>query len=195
MRIDAHQHFWNYDAQQYPWIPGGSPLERNFLPADLSIELEKCDLDGCIAVQARQSLEETRWLLELASQTNIVKGVVGWVDLRSPDVTRQLEEFSQHENLVGVRHVVQDEADDNFMLGHQFQDGIRALDQFDLTYDVLIYPRQLPAAIRWQRIFPTSHLCSTISPSRSSRTPCWSLGLRKFATWPNIRMSCANSQA
>lgn len=154
MRIDAHQHFWNYDAEQYPWIPGGSPLQRNFLPADLAMELEKCDFQGCIAVQARQTLEETRWLLELADQASIIKGVVGWVDLRSPHVTQQLEKFAQHEKLVGVRHVVQDEADDNFMLGHQFQDGIRALDQFDLTYDILIYPKQLPAAIRLAENFP-----------------------------------------
>ena len=154
MRIDAHQHFWNYDPEQYAWIPEGSPLVKNFLPADLAIELEKCNLQGCVAVQARQSLDETRWLLELADQAPIIKGVVGWVDLRSPDVERQLEEFSQHEKLVGVRHVVQDEVDDNFMLGHQFQDGIRALAQFDLTYDILIYPRQLPAAIRLAENFP-----------------------------------------
>ncbi len=97
-----------------PGLPAVSPLVRNFLPADLAVELEKCDLDGCIAVQARQSLEETRWLLELADQTSMIKGVVGWVDLRSPQVERQLEEFSHHEKLVGVRHVVQDEVDDNF---------------------------------------------------------------------------------
>ncbi len=84
MRIDAHQHFWNYDPAQYPWIPEGSPLVRSFLPSDLALELEKCGLEGCVAVQARQSLEETRWLLELADQTSIIKGVVGWVDLRSP---------------------------------------------------------------------------------------------------------------
>lgn len=154
MRLDAHQHFWRYDARDYPWIPAGSPLVSDFLPADLSTQLQRCGLDGCIAVQARQSLEETRWLLELADQTPIIRGVVGWVDLRSPQVHQQLEDFSQHARLVGVRHVVQDEADDNFMLGHQFQDGIRALSEFDLTYDILIYPRQLPAAIRLAENFP-----------------------------------------
>ncbi len=107
MRIDAHQHFWRYSAHEYPWIPGGSALQRDYLPVDLSMELEKCDLDGCIAVQARQSLEETRWLLELAESTSLIRGVVGWVDLRSPQVGQQLEEFIQHEKLVGVRHVVQ----------------------------------------------------------------------------------------
>ncbi|MCC6510176.1 MAG: amidohydrolase family protein [Pirellulaceae bacterium] len=154
MRLDAHQHFWRYDPAEYAWIEPGSPLAADYLPTDLSAELKRCDLDGCIAVQARQTLEETRWLLELAEQDAFIRGVVGWVDLRSPQLERQLEEFTQNVKLVGVRHVVQDEIDDNFMLGHQFQDGIRALSQFDLTYDILVYPRQLPAAIRLAENFP-----------------------------------------
>lgn len=189
MRIDAHQHFWNYDAQQYPWIPSGSPLVRNFLPVDLAIELEKCDLQGCIAVQARQSLEETRWLLELADQAAIIKGVVGWVDLRSPHVAEQLEEFSQHEKLVGVRHVVQDEADDNFMLGHQFQEGIRALDPFDLTYDILIYPKQLPAAIRLAENFPDQpfvldHIAKPLI--KDAVLEPWASEIRDLAKHPHV---------
>lgn len=189
MRIDAHQHFWNYDAQQYPWIPSGSPLVRSFLPVDLAIELEKCDLQGCIAVQARQSLEETRWLLELADQAAIIKGVVGWVDLRSPHVAEQLEEFSQHEKLVGVRHVVQDEADDNFMLGHQFQEGIRALDPFDLTYDILIYPKQLPAAIRLAENFPDQpfvldHIAKPLI--KDAVLEPWASEIRDLAKHPHV---------
>ena len=189
MRIDAHQHFWNYDADQYPWIASGSPLVKSFLPADLAVELEKCDLHGCIAVQARQSLEETRWLLELADQTSMIKGVVGWVDLRSPHVQQQLEEFSQHEKLVGVRHVVQDEVDDNFMLGHQFQDGIRALEQFDLTYDILIYPRQLPAAIRLAENFPDQpfvldHIAKPLI--KDAVLEPWASEIRDLAKHPHV---------
>ncbi len=146
-------------------------------------------MDGCIAVQARQSLEETRWLLELASKTNLIKGVVGWVDLRSPQVADQLKEFSQHENLVGVRHVVQDEVDDNFMLGHAFQDGIRALDQFDLTYDILIYPRQLPAAIRLAENFPDQpfvldHIAKPLI--KDAVLEPWASEIRDLAKHPHV---------
>src|SRR5688572_9635768 len=109
MKIDSHQHFWRYDAAQYPWIPQGSPLHRDWLPADLGPLLTATGLDGCIAVQARQSLEESRWLLELAEHHAIVKGVVGWVDLRSADVERDLEALAAHPKFYGVRHVVQDE--------------------------------------------------------------------------------------
>ncbi len=189
MRIDAHQHFWQYDPTEYPWIPAGSPLVDNFAPANLMTELKKCDLDGCIAVQARQSLEETRWLLQLAEQAAIIRGVVGWVDLRSPELVKQLEEFSQHSKLVGVRHVVQDEPDDNFMLGHAFQDGIRALAEFDLTYDILIYPRQLPAAVRLAENFPDQpfvldHLAKP--HIREAVLEPWASQIRDLASHPHV---------
>lgn len=154
MKLDSHQHFWAYDAAQYPWIPPGSPLHRDWLPADLAPLLAQAGLDGCIAVQARQSLEESRWLLSLAEQASIIKGVVGWVDLQSEKITEQLSEFALHTKLCGVRHVVQDEPDDDFMLRPNFLRGIGQLQQFDLTYDILIYPKQLPAAIQLARKFP-----------------------------------------
>lgn len=189
MRLDAHQHFWRYDPGQYPWIEPESPLVQNFLPENLAQELHKCDLDGCIAVQARQSLEETKWLLELADSSPIIRGVVGWVDLRSDEVARQLEEFSRHEKLVGVRHVVQDEPDDNFMLGHKFQDGIRALAGFDLTYDILITPRQLPAAIRLAENFPDQpfvidHLAKPLI--KDAVLEPWASEIRDLAKHPHV---------
>ena len=95
MRIDAHQHFWNYDPKQYPWIPNGTPLQRDWQPADLEGEQAKVGLTGSIAVQARQTLEESRWLLRLAEQHPIIKGVVGWVDLRASNVEEQLAEFAE----------------------------------------------------------------------------------------------------
>src|SRR5688572_11547016 len=130
MKIDSHQHFWSYDETQYPWIPKGSPLQRDWLPPDLAPLLKAAGLDGCIAVQARQSLEESRWLLELAEHHSIVKGVVGWVDLRAADVERDLERLAGHPKFSGVRHVVQDEPDANFMLGAEFQRGVAALKTF-----------------------------------------------------------------
>src|SRR5262245_38653093 len=154
MKIDAHQHFWQYDAKQYPWIPKSSPLEKNWLPADLEREQSKLGFDGSIAVQARQTLAETRWLLELADRHPIIQGVVGWVDLRSERVAEQLAEFASHPKFVGVRHVVQDEPDDEFMLRPPFLRGIEALKDFDLAYDILIYPKQLPATIKLVQKFP-----------------------------------------
>jgi len=154
MNIDSHQHFWRYDEAQYPWIPKGSPLHRDWLPDDLAPLLAQAGLEGSVAVQARQSLAESRWLLELADQHPRIKGVVGWVDLRSPEVGRQLAEFAPHPKFVGVRHVVQDEPDDQFMLRPDFLRGIAQLKEFDLTYDILIFPKQLPAAIELVKRFP-----------------------------------------
>src|SRR5687767_10670177 len=105
MRIDAHQHFWRFSPSEYPWMQPDWPIRRDFLPRDLEPELRACRMEGSIAVQARQSLEETRWLLDLANSSPIVFGVVGWVDLRSPELEAQLASFSNHPKFVGVRHV------------------------------------------------------------------------------------------
>jgi L-fuconolactonase len=151
-RIDSHQHFWHYDPQQYPWIKPEWPIRQSFLPHDLKPLLE-ASFDACVAVQARQSLEETRWLCELAAQYSFIAGVVGWVDLRSDNLSRDLHELS-HPKLVGVRHVVQDEPDDDFMLRPDFLRGIAQLEEISLAYDILIFPRQLPAAIKLVQKFP-----------------------------------------
>src|ERR1051326_1162002 len=154
MRLDAHQHFWMFDPPQYSWIQAEWPICRDFLPDDLAPALGQCGIEGCIAVQARQTLEETRWLVDLAKQHSFIKGVVGWVDLRSDAIEEQLSTLSIDPKLVGVRHVVQDEPDDRFMLNAKFMRGISMLAQFHLTYDILITPRQLPAAIELVKSFP-----------------------------------------
>ena len=189
MRVDAHQHFWRYDPQQYPWIGADTSLARDHLPESLADELRRCQLDGCVAVQARQSFEETQWLLELSDQAPIIHGVVGWVDLRSERVAEQLEQASQHPKLVGVRHVVQDEPEDNFMLGHEFQRGIAALAEFDLTYDILIYPRQLPAALRLAANFPdqpfvVDHLAKPLI--KDAVLEPWASEIRDLAKHPHV---------
>src|SRR5260221_8128064 len=135
MTIDSHQHFWIYDSAQYPWIQSSWPIRRNFLPEDLRPLLQDCELTHSIAVQARQSPEESRWLLQLADRHPLVVGVVGWVDLCSEQVGEQLAEFAPHRAFLGVRHVVQDEPDDQLMLRPAFRRGIKMLKQFDLTYD------------------------------------------------------------
>ncbi|MEY2599513.1 MAG: hypothetical protein RLZZ142_1772, partial [Verrucomicrobiota bacterium] len=154
LRIDAHQHFWKYDAAQYPWIPPGSALHRDWLPSDLAAVQEPLGVHGSVAVQARQSEEESRWLLELAEGNPRIAGVVGWVDLRDPGVEESLARWASNPKFVGVRHVVQDEPDDAFMLGAEFQRGVGLLERFGLRYDLLIYPRQLPAAVELVARFP-----------------------------------------
>ena len=155
MRIDAHQHFWNYSAAEYPWIGAGRErLARDYGPAELAPHLAAAGPAGSIAVQARQSLAETRWLLELADAHPLVKGVVGWVDLRSERVAEQLAEFAGRPAFVGVRHVVQDEPDPRFLLGEAFVRGLRCLAPLGLTYDLLLYPHQLPAAVELAALLP-----------------------------------------
>lgn len=155
MRIDAHQHFWRYDPAAYPWITGAmAPLKRDFLPGDLKPLLDEAGFDGCIAVQARHSVEETRWLLELAHRHPFIRGVVGWVDLCSADAPRQLEEFAANPKLVGLRHIAQDEPNDEFLLRPDFCRGVALLSDFGLAYDILIYPRHLHVAASLARRFP-----------------------------------------
>lgn len=148
MKIDSHQHFWNYSAEEYPWIAAGMErLARDFLPADLEAVARPEGIAGSVAVQARQSLTESRWLVELAEQHLFIRGVVGWVDLRSDRVGDELAPLAAEEKFVGVRHVVQDEPDPRFLLGAAFVSGLEQLHQFGLTYDLLLYPSQLASAV------------------------------------------------
>ncbi|MSR26614.1 MAG: amidohydrolase [Planctomycetaceae bacterium] len=155
MRIDAHHHVWSYSAAEYPWIGTGMErLARDHLPKDLAPLAAASGIDGTVAVQARQSLEESRWLLKLADANPLIRGVVGWVDLRSTHVEDQLRELAERPKFVGVRHVVQDEPDPRFLLGESFLHGIGKLATFGLTYDLLLYPQQLPAAAELVGRFP-----------------------------------------
>ena len=155
MRIDSHQHFWHYSPVNHAWMSDDmGALKHDYLPADLQPLLSQSGFDGCVAVQASQTLEETRWLLELARQNDFIKGVVGWVDLRSDNLLAQLKEFATHPKFVGVRHVVQDEPDDQFLLGKEFRRGITHLREFNLVYDLLLFPKHLPVAARLVQEFP-----------------------------------------
>jgi L-fuconolactonase len=142
-----------------------------------------------VAVQARQTLEETRWLLDLAEQSPKILGVVGWVDLCSANVRSQLEEFAKHPRLVGVRHIVQSEPDDRFLLRKDFLRGISMLEEFDLTYDILIYTKHLPMAAEFVERFPKhrfvlDHLAKP--PIKMGEIEAWALGVRHLAAFPNV---------
>ncbi len=189
MRIDGHQHFWNYNPEEYPWIKSEWPIRRSYLPESLAVELNSCQMEGCVAVQARQSLAESQWLLDLADRFPFIKGVVGWVDLRAPDAAAPLARFAAHRKFVGVRHVLQDEPGDNFMLEPNFQRGISQLRKFDLTYDLLIFPRQLPAAIKLVSAFPEQpfvldHIAKP--PIKDGALEPWRGHIQKLAAMPNV---------
>jgi L-fuconolactonase len=190
MRIDAHQHFWRYSPQQHVWMTEAMDvLRRDHLPMDLVPLLNAIGFEGTIAVQARQMLEETDWLLELAEENDFIKGVVGWVDLRRPQIREQLEGYAGHSKLVGVRHVVHDEPDDNFMLLPEFRRGIAELGRFDLTYDLLLFPRHLPVAVKLVEEFPEQRfvLDHMAKPEiRDRRISPWREDLRLLARFGNV---------
>ncbi|MES2201959.1 MAG: amidohydrolase family protein, partial [candidate division FCPU426 bacterium] len=128
--IDAHQHFWRYSEKEYAWIDSRmAVLRRDFLPLDLRAVQEPLGFEGSVAVQARQSLEETRWLLELAREYPFILGVVGWVDLCSASVASQIAEFSADPKFKGLRHALQSEADDAFMLRPEFLRGLETVEK------------------------------------------------------------------
>jgi L-fuconolactonase len=189
-RIDSHQHFWRYEPREFAWIDERmAVIRRDFLPQDLGPVLRSAGIDGCIAVQAPQSLAETRFLLECAKQAPFVRGVVGWVDLRSPAVGDQLREFAGNPQFVGVRHIAQGEPDPRFLVQPDFLRGIAALQPFDLVYDVLVYPHQLPAAIELCARFPSQrfildHLAKPYI-RRGERQP-WADDLTRLAALPNV---------
>jgi L-fuconolactonase len=190
MLIDSHQHFWRYSPTEYPWINDRMwALRREFLPDDLKPLLGEIGFGGSIAVQARQSLVETGWLLSLAAKHKFIKGVVGWVDLRAEDVCIQLARIPSCKALVGVRHVVHDEKNDNFMLSKEFRRGIGQLSELGLTYDLLLFPRHLPVAATLVREFPAqSFVLDHIAKPAIEKGVLepWSTDLKELAEFPNV---------
>jgi L-fuconolactonase len=189
-RIDSHQHFWRYRPETHGWIDERMQvLKRDFLPADLEPLLRAEAFSGCVAVQASQSLDETRFLLELAESHAFVQAVVGWVDLRAADLSRQLESFAGRKRLRGVRHIAQDEADDAWLARQDVIRGVETLGRFGLVYEILVYPRQLESAIALARALPDQafvldHLAKP-EIARGRLDP-WRADLRRLAELPNV---------
>ena len=190
MRIDAHQHFWKYSAARDTWITNEmSTLKRDFLPEEFERECEANGIDASVAVQADQSEDETQFLLGLAKNNKRIAGVVGWLDLRSPRLPERLEFFSHFEKLRGVRHIAQAEPDDRFLVRKDFMNGIAQLRAFGFTYDILIYPRQLPAALELAGKFPEQpfvidHLAKPEIKTREIKL--WSEYMRRIAENHNV---------
>lgn len=189
VRIDAHVHFWRYDAREYGWIDHSmAALRRDFLPEDAAREMRAAGIDACVVVQTRQTLGETRWLLALAEQHRFIAGVVGWVDLRAADLDARLETLTAHPKLVGIRHIVQAEPDD-FLLGDGFRRGVTRLARHGLTYDILVYARQLPAAIDFAAALPDQRLVLDHLGKPDIRAGAfdgWRRDLDRLAALPNV---------
>lgn len=190
MKIDAHQHFWKYNIKEYGWIgPHMGVLKKDYLPADLRPLQKAVGIDATVAVQARQTIEETRWLLELADQYPFINGLVGWVDLRSPQLRDQLERLCVYPKFRGVRHVVHDEVDDQFMLRQDVVRGIGTLAQFGLTYDLLLFPKHLPVACELvsrfrEQPFVLDHIAKPLI--KDGVLEPWVTDIKKLAALPNV---------
>lgn len=190
MRIDAHQHFWRYHAGRDAWITQEmSVLKRDFLPEHLRPELSRAGVDATVAVQVAQNESETHFLLELADAHPEIAGVVGWVDLTAPDIRSRLEYFSQFDKLRGFRHIAQSEPDDCFLIRDDFCRGISMLEDFHFTYDILIYPRQLPAAIGLVSRFPkqrfvVDHIAKPFIKTREIEP--WAAHMRRLGEYENV---------
>lgn len=190
IKIDAHHHLWHFTEEDYGWINEEMKvLKRDFLPADLHQEMSKAGFKGAVAVQARQSEKETEFLLSEASVNPFMLGVVGWVNLSSVNVKERLAYFSRFSDFKGVRHVLQDEEDDQFMLRKEFINGIACLEEFNLTYDILIFPKHLPYAAQLVEKFPNQKfvLDHIAKPDiKGGLFEPWATDLKKLASYPNV---------
>ena len=190
MKIDSHHHFWKYSAGEYPWIGDAmAGLRRDFLPEHLQAEIAAVGIDGVVSVQARQTVGETEWLLSLADGNDFIKGVVGWVPLADAGVREVIAKFAANPKLRAVRHVVQEEPDDRFILREDFNRGVSLLREFGLVYDILIFERQLAASIEFvdrhpQQIFVLDHLAKP--RIGDSAIESWRANIRELARRENV---------
>ena len=190
-KIDSHHHLWAINDTDYVWMgPEHGILRRDFLCADLEAVLDESGIDGSVAVQARQMVEETDWLLGLAETSPRIRGVVGWVPLCDDDCADVLDRFSSRKHLVGVRHVVHDEPDDDFILREDFNRGVRLLSDRKLAYDILIFWKHLGQTIRFVdqhpgQVFVLDHIAKP-RIARDAFDTEWAAGIRELARRGNV---------
>jgi len=168
MVIDSHQHFWIYDPVEYDWIDNDMKrIRADFLPSALKEVITLTGVDGVITIQARQSIEETDWILQHASGNDFIKGVIGWLPLIDKHVEDYLEKYKDNQWLKGLRHVLQAEPDHEYMLRDDFNMGISLLNKYDLVYEILILERHLPVTLKFvdahpDQVFVIDHIAKPI---------------------------------
>lgn len=189
MIIDSHVHFWKYNKKRDAWITNDMKiLQEDYLPEHFTLTSKRNEIDAVIAVQADQSELETHFLVELAKTHPLIKGVVGWIDLCGPDLLKRLEYFSQFPIIKGWRHIVQAESDD-FLLREDFQKGVSALKQYDYTYDILIYPQQLPATLSFvEKMYDQKLIIDHCAKPdiKNKKAENWTLLIKKIAKHSNV---------
>ena len=188
-RIDAHVHFWKYNPLRDAWLADFSLLQKDFLPTDADPFLQQHGIDGCIAVQTDQSEQETDFLLQLASESALIKGVVGWINFCTDNIEERLAHYSGFRQVKGFRHILQAEPDDEFMLKNEFLHGISLLDKYGFSYDILIYPRHLRYAKQLVAMFPDQrfvidHLAKPAI--KLLELEPWQQNIHDIASYPNI---------
>ena len=190
MKVDAHQHFWRYNEDEYGWIGEEmAALRHDFMPSDLEPLQKDLQISGTVAVQARSTLEETHWLLQLAEENDFVRGVVGWVDLCDPDLDIVLERLGRFPAFCGVRHGIQDEPGNPFLEREDLLRGVGMLSEFDLAFDLLVRPRHLPVTCEFVERFPyqrfvLDHMAKP--PIATSEIDSWAEDLRRLAAYDNV---------
>ena len=190
MIIDSHHHFWKYDPIEYDWIDDSMKvIRKDFLPESLELTIREAGVDGVISVQARQSVEETSWLLEMARQNKFIKGVVGWLPLINDDIEVELEKYSGNKLLKGLRHVIQGEPDPKFMLRKDFNSGVSLLKKYSMAYDILIVERQLPNMIRFvdqhpDQVFVLDHIAKPLIAKHE--LSLWKENIQELARRENV---------
>jgi L-fuconolactonase len=189
VRIDSHNHFWKFDPVRDAWINEDMHvIRRDFLPGDLLPLLKQNGFDGTIAVQADQSETETEFLISLATENDFIKGVVGWVDLQSPNLLARLDYFQGFKKLKGFRHIVQGEPA-GFLSNPEFAKGVKALGDYGFTYDLLIYHYQLKEALTFVARLPEVNIVldHIAKPSiRSKEKTSWELQIAALSTFENV---------
>ena len=190
MVIDSHQHFWNYDPAEYDWIDDSmQTIRSDFLPGNLEQTIGAAGVGGVITVQARQSLTETGWLLEMARQHSFIKGVVGWLPLCNRDIEQLLGRFADEILLKGLRHVIQGEPDPEFMFRSDFNNGVTLLKKYQLVYEILVVERQLPNTIRFvdkhdEQVFVLDHIAKPLI--KSNILSPWKENIQELAKRQNV---------
>ncbi len=188
--IDAHQHFWKYNKQDFAWITDDMQvIQKDFLPEDFLPVYQQNNIDSCVAVQVNQTEEENFFFLQLAEQFNFIKGIVGWIDLQADDIEERLSFFSKYKKLKGFRHILQGETNRALMLEKKFINGIRCLKQFNFTYDILIREDQLQYALKFVKHFPEQlfvidHLAKPLI--KQGEIESWKKSIQQFKPFQNV---------
>ncbi|TWR26526.1 amidohydrolase family protein [Mucilaginibacter pallidiroseus] len=190
LKIDSHQHYWRYHPVKDAWITGDmAAIQDDFLPADVWPLMQRHGISGSVAVQADQSLAENDFLLDLARQNDFIKGVVGWIDLKAENIDDQLARYSINPLVKGFRHILQGEADDQFMLRPDFMRGVRLLSLYNFTYDILVAPKHLTYVTEFVAAFPNQrflvdHLAKPYI--KAKQIDGWRQDMEALAQFPNV---------